>query len=85
MNTFGRNLQLAALSNVDRLYRLVARSGRSVLDLLNNFVALKDFTEHDVPTIKPAIVQVLAVSSEMYSPLKILCKDMMTAATGLTR
>lgn len=67
MNTFGRNLQLAALSNVDRLYRLIARRGRSVLDLLNNFIALKDFTEHDVATIKPAIVQALVVSSEMSS------------------
>lgn len=53
VNTFRRNLQLAALDDLDRLEGLVAGGGLGVLDLLDNFVALEDLTEDDVSAIEP--------------------------------
>lgn len=46
-------LELPALDDLDRLYRFVRTALGHVLDLVNNVVALQDFTEHDVTTIEP--------------------------------
>jgi hypothetical protein len=51
VNTFGGNLKLAALDDLDGLNRLIARCGLGVLDLLDDLVALEDFTEDDVAAI----------------------------------
>lgn len=53
VNTFRGNLKLAALDDLDGLNRLIARCGLGVLDLLDNLVALEDFTEDDVAAIEP--------------------------------
>ena len=55
VDTFRRNLKLAALDNLDGVDRLVTTSGRAVLDLVDNVVALKDFAENDVTAIKPPV------------------------------
>jgi hypothetical protein len=55
VNTFlGHLEQLAALGYFDCLDRLVAGALGHVLDLVHNFVALEDLSEHDVATIEPA-------------------------------
>jgi hypothetical protein len=54
MNTFGRNLQLAALGNLD--FRLgTVGGGGSVLNLLNDIVTLENFAEDDVSAIEPSV------------------------------
>lgn len=53
MNTFGRNLQLTALGDLDRLEGLVARSGLEVLNLVDDVVALEDLAENDVAAVQP--------------------------------
>lgn len=53
MDTFGRDLQLAALGNLDRLDRTIAGLRLGVLNLLDNIVALKHFAEHDVTAVEP--------------------------------
>lgn len=53
MDTFGGNLQLAGLGDLDSLDGLVARLGLGVLDLLDDLVALKDLAEDDVAAIEP--------------------------------
>jgi len=55
VNTFRRNLQLAALDNLDRLLRLVAGLSLDVLDLVDNVVALEDLAEDDVTAIEPPL------------------------------
>jgi hypothetical protein len=57
VDTFGRNLELAALGDLDRLHGLVTGRGLDVLDLLNNVVALKDLAEDNVATIEPAVLR----------------------------
>lgn len=54
VNTFGRNLQLAALDDLDSLRGLVAGRSLEVLDLVNDVVALEDFAENDVAAVQPA-------------------------------
>lgn len=54
MNTFGRDLQLAALGNLDSLLGLIAGKGLEVLDLVDNIVALEDLAEDDVAAVQPA-------------------------------
>jgi hypothetical protein len=54
MYTFLGDLQLSALSDLDRLDRLVARTLGHVLNLVDDFVALEDFTENDVAAVEPA-------------------------------
>lgn len=56
MNTFGRDLKLAALGNLDSLNRLIACRGLGVLDLLDDLVALKDLAENDMSAIEPAVM-----------------------------
>ena len=53
VDTFSRDLQLAALGDRDCCGRLVARLSLDVLDLLHDFVALKDLAEDDVTAIEP--------------------------------
>lgn len=54
VNTFGRDLELAALGDLDGLDRAVAGlGGLRVLDLLDDFVALKDLAEDDVTSVEP--------------------------------
>lgn len=53
MNTFGRNLELSALGNLDSLDRLVAGRSLRVLDLLDNVVALEDLTEDNMASVEP--------------------------------
>lgn len=60
MNTFGRNLQLSALDDLDLFERLVAGFGSALLNLFNNVVALEDLAKDDVTTIKPP--RILSVS-----------------------
>jgi hypothetical protein len=59
VNTFRGDLKLAALDDLDSLDRLIARCGLGVLDLLDNLVALEDFTEDDVAAIEPTVCQLL--------------------------
>lgn len=55
MNTFGRNLQLAALGNLD--FRLGTVGGTwSVFNLFNDIVTLENFAEDDVSAIEPSIL-----------------------------
>lgn len=54
VNTFRWDLELSALGNLDCLDRLVARALGDVLDLLDDVVALEDFTEDDVAAVEPA-------------------------------
>lgn len=53
VNTFGRDLQLAALGNLDSVHGLVAGSRLAALDLVNNVVALEDFAKDDVAAVQP--------------------------------
>ena len=55
VNTFGRDLELAALYNLDNVNGLVTGGGGGVLDLLDDFEPLEDLAEDDVATIEPAI------------------------------
>lgn len=55
VNTFGRNLQLAALGDLDLLDGLVAGLGGALLDLLNDVVALEDLAEDNVTAIEPPL------------------------------
>ena len=55
VDTFRRDLQLAALGNLDCLNRLVARSGLDVLDLLDDVVALEDLAEDNVTAVEPPV------------------------------
>lgn len=58
VDTFGRNLQLAALHNLDSLRGLVTGRSFEVLDLVNEVVAFEDFAENDVAAVQPASVPV---------------------------
>lgn len=53
VDTFSRDLQLAALGDLDCCGRLVARESLGVLDLLHDVVALEDLAEDDVTAIEP--------------------------------
>ena len=53
MNTFGGDLKLAALGDLDGLRGLVAHALLAVLDLLDDIVALEDLAEDDVLAIEP--------------------------------
>ena len=53
MDTFWGHLKLSALSNLDRLFRLVAGLGLNTLDLLDNVEALKNLAKYNVLAIKP--------------------------------
>jgi hypothetical protein len=55
VNTFGRNLQLSALNNLDLIQRLVAGLGGALLDLLYDIVSLEHLAEDDVTAIEPAV------------------------------
>ena len=61
MNTFRRNLQLAALDNLDRLLRLVAGLSLDVLDLVDNVVALEDLAKDDVTAIEPPLIFIVSI------------------------
>jgi hypothetical protein len=54
VDTFFWHIELAALSDLDSLGRLVARALGRILDLLDNLVPFKDLAEDDVATIEPA-------------------------------
>ena len=54
MNTFRGHFQLAALGNLDRLDGTIAGLGLGLFDLFDDFVALEDFSEHNVAAIEPA-------------------------------
>lgn len=51
--TFIRDLQLPTLLDFDLLVWLVATVLGLILDLLNDFVALKDLAEDDVAAVEP--------------------------------
>jgi hypothetical protein len=53
VNTFGGNLQLATLGDLDVLDWLVTSGGLELLNLVNNVVAFEDFAENDVSAIEP--------------------------------
>lgn len=55
MNTFGRNLQLAALGNLDFHLGTVGGGG-SRFNLLNDIVTLENLAEDDVSAIEPSIL-----------------------------
>jgi hypothetical protein len=56
VNTFRRDLKLAALDDLDGLDGLIASSCLDVLNLLDNLVALEDFAEDDVAAIEPTVI-----------------------------
>jgi len=51
--TFFRHLELAALGDLDRLGRLVARALGHVLDLVDDLEALEDLAEDNVLAVEP--------------------------------
>lgn len=53
VNTFGGNLKLATLGDLDSFDGLVSSGSLGVLNLLDNFVALEDLTEDNVSAIEP--------------------------------
>lgn len=53
VNTFGRDLQLATLGDLDSLHWAVTGGGRDVFNLLDNVVTLEDFAENDVAAVEP--------------------------------
>jgi hypothetical protein len=53
LNTFGRNLQFAALGDLDRLRRLVSWALGHILNGIDDLVALEDLAENDVAAIEP--------------------------------
>ena len=57
VDTFRRHLKLAALGDLDRLGRLVARALLTVLDLLHDVVALQDLAEDDVAAVEPPVMR----------------------------
>lgn len=71
VNTFGGNLQFAALGNLDSLHGLVARSSLEVLDLVNDVVALEDFAENDVAAIQPARQRILGLNCLQETEMRI--------------
>jgi len=50
---FGAHVDLAALGNLDSLNRLAATADSSVLDLLDNVVAVDDLAEDNVLAVEP--------------------------------
>jgi hypothetical protein len=52
VDTFRRNLKLATLGDLDRDIGLVTSSG-SVLDLLDDVIALEDLAEDNMTAIQP--------------------------------
>jgi hypothetical protein len=54
MNTFGRDLQLAALGNLDFHLGTVGGGG-SRFNLFNDIVALENFAKDNVSAVKPSI------------------------------
>ncbi len=55
VNTFGRDLQLATLDDLDSLYWAVTGGSRDVFNLLDNVVSLEDFAENDVAAVEPSV------------------------------
>jgi hypothetical protein len=53
MNTFGGNLKLAALDDLDGVDRLVSARSLKVLDLVDYVIALEDLAEDNVTAVKP--------------------------------
>jgi hypothetical protein len=53
VNTFGWDLELSALGNLDSLGGAVAGLGLGSLNLLDNVVALEDLAEDDVASVEP--------------------------------
>jgi hypothetical protein len=62
VDTFRGHLELAALGDLDRLGRAVARLGFGLLDLLDDVVALKDLAEYDVSAIEPTAAAMLGMT-----------------------
>lgn len=48
------NRKLSTVGDLDHLHGLVAGALGHVLDLVDDLVALEDFTEHNVAAIEPA-------------------------------
>jgi hypothetical protein len=61
VDTFGGDLKLARLGDLDRLDGLVAGLGLGVLNLLDELVALKDLAEDDVAAIEPTAREKISV------------------------
>lgn len=55
MNTFGRDLQLAALGNLDFHLGTVGGGGGH-FNLFNDIVTLENFAKDDVSAVEPSIV-----------------------------
>lgn len=53
MNTFGRDLELATLGDLDSLLGLVAGKLLDVLDLVDDLVTLEDLSEDNMASIEP--------------------------------
>ena len=51
------NIQLSTLRNLDSLHGLIARCLLDIFDLLNNVVALKNFTKDNVAAIQPSVTE----------------------------
>jgi hypothetical protein len=62
MDTFGGDLKLAALGNLDSLQGLVSPSSLEVLDLVDKLVSLKNFAKDNVSAIEPTVIAKLVNS-----------------------
>ncbi len=69
MDTFFRHRQLSALGDLDRLDRFVARTLLTVLDLLDDVVALYDLAKDDVAAIQPAADELWSASDAVCNVL----------------
>jgi hypothetical protein len=73
VDTFGGNLQLSALGDLDHLLGLVTGLGRRVLDLLNEFVTLEDLAEDDMTTIEPSM---MLISTHCFPQIFYACVNL---------
>lgn len=56
VNTFGGDLKLATLDDLDGLLGAVTGLGLDMLDLIDDVVALEDFAKNYVASVEPAVV-----------------------------
>lgn len=55
VDTFGGNVKLATLDDLDRLNGLVTAGRLEVLDLVNDVVALEDLAKDNVTAVEPPV------------------------------
>ena len=68
MDTFFGDLQLAALDDLDLLDGPITRLGRSVLNDLDDLVALEDLAEDNVTAVEPTMATSALARSCCFAP-----------------